>query len=301
MHTELVDSAYYVDLSQEIVGTTRAGTPIYDYVNGRDNFMLTNSSFDASSDVLSVLLTKRWDWGLDASLGYAYTDSEDISPMTSSVAGSNFDNLATLDINNPRPATSNYEVPNRFSLRASIGRDFIEGFETRFTVFAYLQEGQPQSFAMGSGDLEGDGFFGRHLLNVPTGVDDPNVVFADGFATNDFFDWVSREGLSPGFTERNGQHARWSNRFDLGVYQDFPVGFSKLNGRFFVRLYNVGNFIDDDYGKVYDAFFFTPQVVRSSVNDDGQFVYESFTDRGLTDLLENRSLWQARFGAEIRF
>ncbi len=120
LHTELVDSAYYVDVSQEIVGFTTAGGPIYDFTNGEENFMLTNSEFDAASDVLSLLITKRWDWGLDASFGYAYTDGEDVSPMTSSVAFSNFTNLALIDLNNPRPGKSNYVVPHRFSLRASL-------------------------------------------------------------------------------------------------------------------------------------------------------------------------------------
>ena len=82
--------------SQGFSQLNRAGGPIYDYVNGRDNFMLTNSSFDAASDVLSMLFTKRWDNGLDMALGYAWTDGEDVSPMTSSVAASNFDNLALV-------------------------------------------------------------------------------------------------------------------------------------------------------------------------------------------------------------
>ena len=301
LHTELVDAAYYVDLSQEIVGTTLAGGPIYDYTNGRDNFMLTNSEFDASSDILSLLMVKRWDWGLDASFGYAYTDGEDISPMTSSVAGSNFDNTALTDINNPRPATSNYVVPHRFTLRASLGREFWEGHETRFTLYAYVGEGQPQSFAMGSVDLEGDGFFGRHLLYVPTGEGDPNVVFADSFQTQAFFDWVGRQGLSPGFIPRNGTNARWSGRVDLGINQDFPIGLKRANGRVYLRMYNLLNFIDDDWGKVYDAFFFTPQVVSSNVNSAGQYVFTDFDESEVTNLLEIRSLWQARFGIEIRF
>ena len=44
LHTSGNDPAYYVDLSQSIVGTTMAGSPIYDYTNGVDNFMLTNAS-----------------------------------------------------------------------------------------------------------------------------------------------------------------------------------------------------------------------------------------------------------------
>ena len=300
LHTELVDSAFYVDLSQSIIGMTRAGAPIYDFTNGQDNLMLTNSEFDAAADILSILVTKRWNFGLDASLGYAYTDGEDISPMTSAVAVSNFENLALSDVNRPRPGTSNYVVPHRFTGRASLGQEYFEGYETRFTVYAVHGEGQPQSFAMGSSDLEGDGFFGRHLLYVPDGPNDPNVVFADSFQTAEFFDWVGRQGLGSGFVDRNETHAAWSTRFDVGVHQDFPI-FGGVKGRGFAKIYNFGNFLNDDWGKIYDAPFFTPQVVDSSVDDEGRYVFEDFDEQSVTDLLENATLWQARFGLEIRF
>ena len=97
--------------------------------------------------------------------------------MTSSVAGSNFSNLAATDINNPRPATSNYEVPHRFTLRTSWGHEFFGDYETRITLFGYSKQGQGQSYIMARNNLEGDGYYGRHLLYVPTGPDDPNVVF----------------------------------------------------------------------------------------------------------------------------
>ncbi len=301
LHTELTDSAYYVDLSQEIVGTTLAGAPIYDFTNGVENYMLTNSSFGASSDVLSLLIRKRWDWGLDASLGYAWVDGEDVSPMTSSVAFSNYTNLALTDVNNPRPGTSNYVVPHRFSLRASLGREIFGNHETRFTLQAYAQEGQPQSYAMDSDELEGGRRFGRHLLYVPDGPSDPNVVFEPGFPVQEFFDWAAREGLGPGFVSRNSTHARWSSRVDFGVHQDFPLGADRLDGRFFVRIYNLLNLLNDDWGKVYDASFFTPEVVAIDVNDEGQYVFERFSEEEVTDLLEIRSLWQLRLGFELRF
>lgn len=301
LHTEFVDSAYYVDLSQEIVGTTAAGAPIYDFVEGEDNFMLTNSDFDAGSDILSVLAYKDWDFGLDASLGYSYTDGEDVVPMTSSVAGSNFDNVALIDLNNPRPGTSNYVVPHRFTLRASLGRNFFGDYETRFTLYGFVKEGQPQSFAMSSSDLEGGGFFGRHLLYVPDGGSDPNVVFAPGFPVDEFFDWVARQGLGPGFVDRNSHHARWSNRFDLGVHQEVPLGFNRVRGKVFVKVSNFANLLNDEWGKQYDAPFFTPQVVDSSVNAAGQYVFEDFSERGVTELRQNQSLWVARWGLEVSF
>ena len=300
LHTEFEDSAIYIDVSQDIVGTTAAGAPIYNYVRGSDNFMLTNSGFGASSDILSALVTKRWDNGLDASFGYAWTDGEDVSPMTSFVAFSNFDNLTLNDINNPQPGASNYVVPHRVTLRASYGREFFGDHETRFTLFGFYQEGQPGNFSMSSDALEG-GRRGRHRLYVPTGTDDPNVVFAPGFDTTGFFDWVAQMGFGPGFVPRNSTHAKWTDRLDLGVHQDFPV-YGDVSGRFFVRIYNFMNLLGDGNGKVWNNDFFANEVVQSvGVNAAGQYVFDQFRAQDINDLEEFRSLWEARFGVELRF
>jgi len=301
LHSRTQDSALYVDLSQEIVGTTSAGYPVYDYVNGRDNFMLTNSSHSASSDVLSLILTKDFDNGLDMSLGYAYTNAEDISPMTSSVAGSNFDNLALTDVNNPRAGTSNYEVPHRFTFRASWGHDFWSDLETRVSLFSFLKQGQPQSYVMGSGDLEGDGFYGRHLLYVPTGPGDSNVVYAPGFDTDGFLAWVMKNDLKLGMQKRNAQYADWSSRFDLRISQELPTFIGNSKGKLYVKIYNLGNLINDSWGHVNDAQFFSVQAVNSSLNDDGQYVFERFNGGSVNYLQQNRSLWSVRVGLEFNF
>lgn len=300
LHTRTEDSALYVDLSQSIVGMTAAGFPIYDYTNGRDNFMLTNSPYHASSDILSLVLRKDFDNGLDVVLGYAYIDAEDVSPMTSSVAGSNFDNLALNDINNPLPGTSNYEVPHRLTLRASWGHEFWAGLQTRFTLFGFSKEGQPQSYVMSGSDLEGDGFFGRHLLYVPTGADDPNVVIDPGFDLVAFNAFVAQEGLPTGIQERNAQHADWSTRFDIRIDQELPFFFG-AKSKIFLKIYNIGNLINDSWGHVNDAQFFSVQVLNSSINDAGQYVFERFNDRTINNLLENRSLWDIRVGLEFNF
>ncbi|MEX2494733.1 MAG: carboxypeptidase regulatory-like domain-containing protein [Woeseia sp.] len=302
LHTEQQDSAIYVDLSQSVVGQTIIGQPIYDFTNGQDNLMLTNAVADGSSDLFSITLRKDFDWGLDLMAGYAYTDAEDVSPMTSSVAGSNFDNLATNDINNPAAGTSNYVVPHRMTFRASYATEFFGDYTTRATMFAFASEGQPQSYVMGSGDLEGDGFFGRHLLYVPTGPSDPNVIFDSGFQSAEFFDWVNREGLSPGLQPRNAQHGEWSRRVDFRIDQEFPTFAGDTRGRLFLKVYNLGNLINDDWGKVNDAQFFSVQVVNSSVDPaTGQYIFESFSDRTIDDVLENRTLWSVRLGIEIDF
>ena len=291
--------AYYLDISQQRVGTTAAGQPIYDFVNGAENFMLTNSGHKPEAHSLSLVARQRLDWGLDWTFGYAWTDAEDVSPMTSSVAASNFNNLALVDLVEPMPGTSNYVSPHRFTARLSYGRDFIAGHETRITALFYGKEGHPQSHVMSSAALEGDGFYGRHLLYVP-GANDPNVVAGPDFDLAAFSAFVEREGYGAGFVGRNANHADWSARLDLRLDQQLPLPFG-ARARGWIKIYNLLNMIDDDLGLQYDGQFFSQQVVTSSLNDRGQYVFERFRDRAITDLIEQRSLWELRMGIQFEF
>ena len=318
LHTRGEYPAHYVDLAQSVVGETSLGTPIYAYTNGVDNFMLTNSSGNPESDTFSLVFKKGFEFGnqtLDFLAGYAYTDAQDVVPMTSSVAFSNYENVALLDINDPSVGDSRWVVPHRFTFVADWRAFFFDDAETRVTLRGYVHEGQPQSYGMsgraGIGDceddgydctgLEGDGFFGRHLLYIPAGPQDPNVVFGSGFDQDAFFDWAAREGLSSGFTGRNGFNGGWSQRFDLRVSQDIPLPGDFL-GRLYLKIYNFGNFLNDDWGKITDSQFFTPEIVRGAVIEDtGQLYYGSFRDRSIQRTVVNRSLWEARIGIDVRF
>jgi hypothetical protein len=295
------DSAIYIDVAQTQTGTTLAGTPIYSDTTGSRNLMLTNASVDADTHVLSLVLKKEFDFGLDLLAGYSYTDAEDISPMTSSTAGSNFNNVATNDPQNPGVGPSNYFVPHRFTLRAVYGKELIGNLRTSVSLYGQASEGQPQSYVMGSQDQESDGRNGRHLLYVPNGPTDPNVVYDAGFDQAAFTNFVNREGLGAGFVGRNAQHARWSYRLDLRVDQELPTFIEGTSGRVFFKMYNLTNFLNDDWGQANDAQFFSVQMVESSVNDAGQFVFEEFNDLSIEDIIETRSLWEARVGVQFNF
>ncbi len=221
--------------------------------------------------------------------------------MTSSVAQSNFENNAVTDINNPMPATSNYEVPHRFTMRASYGHNFFGDYETRIALYGYSKEGQPQSYIMGRNNFEGNGYYGRHLLYVPNGWDDPNVSYGSGFDTNAFFAWINQKGLEPGMQKRNDDHAKWSTRFDLYFSQEIPTFIGDTRARFYVKVYNLGNLINDSWGIVNDAEFFTVAAVRAHAGDDGTIVYDRFNGGDLGYVRENRSLWDVRLGIEFNF
>ncbi|MCH9695496.1 MAG: TonB-dependent receptor [Gammaproteobacteria bacterium] len=302
LHTRGRNPALYNDVSQEIIGTTALGTPIYDFRPGvSDNLMLTNSGETPVANSLAFSFRKQFEFGLDVLFGYAWTEAEDVSPMTSATAGSNFDNTALLDVNNPPAGNSNWVVPNRFTLRLDYAKELFGDNLTRVSLAGYINEGQPQTFVMQGTALEGDGFFGRHLLYVPTGPSDPNVIFGAGFDQAAFFSWVSDQGLSPGFVGRNEINTGWSQRFDLKITQEIPLG-EYLTGRAYLKVYNFGNLLNDDWGKITDAEFFSQQVVNAGVDSaTGAFTYNGFNSRSLQEVIEESSLWELRFGIDINF
>ena len=301
MHTRTKDAAIYVDLAQTITGRSTTGLPIYEATNGDSNYMLTNTSQTSTGDSVALSLRKSFDFGLDLMFGYAFTDAEDVAPMTASTAGSNFDQVATLDPNNLTVGTSNYVVPHRFTMKASYATELFEGLESRITLFGFTKQGQPQSYVMGSDGLEDGQFNGRHLLYVPTGLDDPNVVFGPDFDTTAFYDFVEREDLGVGFQARNAHHASWTTRFDLRLDQELPTFAEGTYAKFFFKIYNLGNLLNDEWGHVNDAQFFTIQQVESSLDAQGRFVFEEFNNQQLNDLQENASLWEVRAGLEFSF
>ena len=301
LHTSGDNPAYYQDVSQSIVGMTAAGSPIYDYDGAaEDVLMLTNSSATPTSDMVSFVLSKEFDWGLDMTLGYAWVGGEDISPMVASTAGSNFSGGALLDINDPLAATSNWIVPQRLTASFYYSKALFGDNLTRIMLQGYANEGQAQSYVMESDNLEGDGFNDRHLLYVPTGAGDPNVVFGAGFDQAAFFDFVAREGLSTGFHERNSLNTSWTTVWNLSVRQDIPLG-ETMRGILYVKIKNFGNLLNDDWGRVNDSQYFPVRIVDADVDGEGRFVYNSFSDRSIQRQYVNPSLWEARIGLDIRF
>ena len=302
MYTRLEDPAIYKDVSQDQVGTTILGQPVIDFARGSDNFMLSNDSGSANSTVFSLTLDKAFDWGLDVRFGYAFTEGEDVSPMTSFTAGSSWENLATNDPLNPTRGNSNYVTPHRLTLRLGFAREFFGDNTTRITLMAYRKEGQPASLTMFSDGLEGDAN-NRHLLYVPTGAGDPAVNFGANFPQQEFFDFAAANGLAGGtFAERNGVNATWSSRVDLRVDQEIPLFVDDLKARGFVKIYNLGNMLNSDWGRQYDAPFSSVRVV-DGFYDPGADVYNynSFSAADPSDLQTFPSLWEVRAGIEINF
>ena len=306
LYNQKVNSATIVDAGLKYSGETAPdGRPMYEEIAGRNSeYVLTNSGKDGSSTIVSLALSKSFDFGLDASFGYSYTKSEDANPMTSAVAGSNYGNLAVIDAINPAMATSNYEIPHRFTMNLSYGTEFIDGLVTRFSLFGQASEGQAYSYTFdGSDGAYGDSNWNgdRQLMYVPL-ENDPNVVYADDFDKEAFDAFISAEGLARGkISGRNAQNADWHTTFDFKINQELPGLMDGHKGNLFFIIKNVGNLLNDDWGVMKQGQFVGNRMVSMSI-EDGKYVYEEF-NAGNEDqeYYKNASLWEMRLGVSYDF
>lgn len=297
----IVESLDFLDNDADgVTRTAPDGRPIYGPVFS-NNFVLTNTDEKPESLTLSLSASASYDNGIDATLAYAYVDAEDVNPMTSSVAFSNFYNFTTADANDPEAATSDYEIAHRFTGTLSYGREFVPDYETRFFLFGTVQEGSPFSYTFNQNTVfEGFSRSRRSLLYVPTGVDDPLVASAP----QEFFDFVENSELDDYRGEiapRNAFADDWYSRFDIRISQEFPGLRANDRTEAFVTMENVGNFIDSDWGVIeQQGFPGNASIVDVAINDDGQYVYSNF-GRDDANIVTDASLWEVRFGLRYQF
>ncbi|RUO75773.1 TonB-dependent receptor [Idiomarina seosinensis] len=311
MYTVKQDEPMIKNIAIEPVRTLDDGRVIYerrDPDRGED-LLLTNASEDSNVLSASFAVSKSYDFGLDATLAYAYADAEDSHPMTSSVAYSNYTNVALSDLNDPRPATSNYEIPHRFTFRATYKKEFFDGYDTTISLFGSANKGRPYSFtfaeprgtSIGGADITD----GRQLMYIPTGADDSNVVFEDGFNQQAFFSFVEQSGLdefSGRIAPRNEFYSDWWHKVDIRVEQELPGLMDGHKASLFFVIDNFTNMLNDDWGVLYQAGF--PQyqeVVEATVDAQGRYVFSEFFEPAGQSRVTNASLWEARIGFEYKF
>ena len=219
LFTRLQDSAIVVHGDIDQIGTDPDGYPIYDSVR-EASFALTNSNADADAMSFSLGLSKAFDNGFDFSVGYTYNDAEDVSPMTSSVAFSNYQNRAFFDPQEDVASLSNYNIEHRFTFTTTWRKTFFNRFPTIFSLYGQSNTGRPYSFAF-DGTISPYGF----------------TPFLD-FRTN---------VLEPGVARNSETGSSWTKidfRFDIGV----PIFRDEDRLAFFMVIDNLTNLLNDEWG-----------------------------------------------------
>ncbi len=235
--TEGQDSAVVKHGDLEQIGTNPDGYPIYDSVR-EASFVLTNSSEGNSSFGYSLGLSKAFDNGFDFTVGYSYSDAEDVNPMTSSVAFSNYQNRAFFDPEEDVLSTSNYNIEHRFTATMRYYRRiFNDNAGLSIALFGTVNSGRPYSIAY-NGTINPYGFT-------------PFLDFRDNV-------------LLPG-VERNAETGSWWRKLDMRIAMDFPGFAEGHEASAFLVIDNLTNLLNDDWGVLRQHNF--PRTVTAGTTE----------------------------------
>jgi len=307
LYAKADDSATIIASTLTQTGVAPDGRPLYtDSRRFNSDYILTNvNGSDAESTQLSLAISKVYDnfyW----SAGYSWTDAEDVNPMASSVAFSNFQAPALTDPNNPGLATSNYEIKHRFTVSASYSAFWWGDNRTNFTFYGSHSKGRPFSYTYaGAGGVFGDNVDDRHLVYVPTGPDDPNVVFGPNFDVNAFFDYANRNGLmdyAGGVAPRNAFNSPWWTTFDLRIEQELPGFRQGHKFAIYAVFKNFCNLLNDEWCVLEETDFpLKRSIIDTDLSDDNsQYIYNEFFAVQPGRQVE-ASLWEIAIGLTYRF
>lgn len=328
LFTKKKESATLVDLNRIDSGRRAPdGRVIYthQHLNSRGqpfkDLLLTNvKGQDGTARTLSTSLSKSYDdYGIDWSLAYAYTRSEDVNSMSSSVANSNYTGMAISDTESPGVSVSNYDIPHRFTFTVGYKTEWVSGYPTSVKLFTSRHQGKPYSFVFnntfrsnGAVDKYANTMFytrdqdqARHLMYVPTGPDDSRVSFAPGFDTAAFFQYLADTGLdryAGGIAPRNAIEGSWVTKMDLRIEQDLPAFAEGHASSAYLVVENLTNLLNDEWGVQKEASF--PHMIRPvEVGEirNGQYVFSKFNATEPERDVAQQSLWSIRLGVKYTF
>ena len=216
----------------EPVGLTDEGYIEYERT-GLGSLELTNSDESSTSYSLTATMNKTWDNGISLVGGYNYSHAEDVQPMTSSVAFSNYQFRAFTNPNEEVSSLSDWNIAHRFTLDFRYTTELIDGYNTTFSAFAVAQSGKPYSFTISE--------------------DEVNSIF-------NFTPYLDSNNVLPIGAERNDEESPWWTKVDIAVRQDVPAFHKDHSAQVFFVIDNFTNMLNDDWGILEETSFNTAVV-----------------------------------------
>jgi len=326
LYNREVAAAIISRLDQLEVSQNLAGFPNFVSPGSPNALMLTNTNEGATSYNIAFSLAKDYDNGFDYTIGYAYSDAQDVNPMTSSVAFSNYNNIAVQNPENIPAAESNYNIDHRITVQANYELGlFSAEHPTRFSLFGEIRSGLPYSFTFLDSELTVPFYLANsHLLYIPEGgqltvgaetapgsgvfaTNDPAVNVAAGFDVDAFNAFVAQNDLGEfagGVVDRNSQNSDWFNKWDLAIRQDLPGipgVFEDDRAQAFIIIENVGNLLNDEWGVLYQRSFPGNVGVVEATNDGTVLTYNAFAAQTQQARVGGVSQWSIRVGFKYDF
>ncbi len=322
-------------------GTAPDERPIYADLDDLDIDNLTELGNHSAGNnhVLALGIAKRYNFGLDFNFSYAYQDIEAVTEGNSSRGISNWRGIAAIDRNNPIARTSPFQVEHAFKLNLGYEIDFFNTGRsfTRVDLFVQRLSGDVygQTFNVSGNNAlfgragQGENPFDNNPLYIPARTDDPNVVYASGFDTSAFLNYVEA-GETGGIEKMYSRSSGWNTLADLRIQQQVPLFGEKLRAAFYLNIDNFFNLLNSDWGVfkngpgfgqnaivtadlvraadvaslgVDDAPALLGDAPRGACSTAGSCVYRynSFNARNIDNISASRSVYRIRLGIRIDF
>jgi hypothetical protein len=307
-------------------GWTNVNTPCFNTTTRFDELQLTN--LDAvTSQVASIVLSKEFQGGLftdggkfNFNIGYAYTDSHDRRNMYNSTAGSNYDQTAAFDRQNPDESTGFFNTKHNATLNMRLTETFIDEFETNLGLTFVARSGRPYSLTYGGSGAfyNSNSGFDNALLYIPTGINDPNLSpSSSATAVQSLLNYVNALDCAKKYAgrtiERNSCDNDWFFDMDLSFSQEVPGP-----GRFFglkdsIRLYamvdNFLNLIDTDWNvmrrRQFSGLVNVVDVPSGGpVDSQGRYIISAYNPDDSNNIVNggtSSSAWRIKIGASYKF
>ena len=246
----------------------------------------------------SLNLAKDFDFGLKASVAYAWTDAFALSEGTSSQNSSQWRGQVNINgRNNPEFGRSDFAIGHRVVTALSYTKHWTKEklFGTTVSLFINSQSGVPYSYVIGgpfaAQNLNGETgsvSANRGLIYIPGSASDINLVdYQAGDVTvtaaeqwqrlNNFIEDDRYLSKNRGqYAEKNASFAPFTNLIDFSIRQDIGLKFGNQTHRFQISadIFNLGNLLYEKWGTVY--------TVRGSFNNYYLYTFEGYEADGTT-------------------
>ena len=280
---------------------------------GAGIYVIDNTSEGYNFNV-TAQLRKLFDFGLDASMAYSYTEAENQLQSTEIASVLWQGNPVQGNPNQPLVSPSQFGQRHRIIGTATYRREWGGRFATSFGLFFQVAEGNQFLVTGGnrysfvySGDVNGDGSAGNDLIFIPRSADEINLADPEDWARLDAFieqdDYLSQHRGE--IAERFGAVNPWYSNIDLRILQDvgFMVGGQPNKLQISLDILNVANLLNSDWGvrSVANPAATSP-LTLTGFDKGGEPVFD-FTGPGSTfvDNPSEFSRWRAQVGIRYIF
>ena len=280
------------------------GRPV---TSSRENTYITNTTFGGGYS-FTTAVQKGFENGVEFYFGYTNMEQRDVAAMTSAQHSSSYGYQPRGYGEIVPAARSSFMNEHKFVLALSYTTQIIGDNDTTFSLLGIRKSGEPHSITFGGDSFNGSGRDGYDLAYIPTGVNDPNVVFASADVANEVMAFVNSKGCISAYAgtiiPRNTCDNPWQGRIDLRITQEIKLGDNghKLVGYFDIQ--NLYNLLSNSRGWAQEVNYNVSRAIDiDGADSSGRYLISGVDtdDSYFYSTANGQSMWQINFGLAYRF